>query len=266
MADLRLFLLSVITLVFLHGACAVEYEVINNTPGSAGGIRFDSEIGIPFTKKILGTINEFIWNVFQEQTPSDRKNVPLVRVVIEEYTGPAGFVIYESIINVSAPFLQSVQGDIRWEFTSLLYHEMTHVFQWTGNYTTPRGLIEGFAEYVKLKANYIHPETYTKPGQGDTWDEGYGPTARFLEYCESLSSGFVTTLNKKMRYAYSNQYFVELLGKPVEQLWSEYKNNYGSYKNNYGNYQSNALCLKHNVKRYNILITLIVVIFTLTIA
>ncbi|GMP38442.1 hypothetical protein CsSME_00009687 [Camellia sinensis var. sinensis] len=30
-------------------------------------------------------------------------------------------------------------------------------------------------------------------------------------------------LNMKMRYAFSLNYFVELLGKPVDQLWSEYK-------------------------------------------
>lgn len=208
--------------------------------------------------------SSYIWNVFQEQTPFNRKNVPLVRMIIvrmiiEEYTGPVAFVIYESIIKVSAPFLQNAQCDIRWEFTYLLYHEMTNVFQWTGNYTTLRGLIEVFAEYVKLKANYIHPETYTKAGQGDKWDEGYSPTVRFLEYCESLSSGFAAALNKKMRYAYSDHFFVELLGKPVEQFWSEYKNNNDSY-------QSNALCLKHNVQKYNVLIAMAIVILTLTIA
>lgn len=36
----------------------------------------------------------------------------------------------------------------------------------------------------------------------------------------SLSTRFVAALNKKMRYAYCDQYFVELLGKPLEQLWS----------------------------------------------
>lgn len=60
------------------------------------------------------------------------------------------------------------------------------------------------------------------------WDEGYGVTERFLEYCDSLLPSFKAKLNKKMRERYSDAYFVELLGKPVDQLWIEYKAKYGN--------------------------------------
>lgn len=67
-----------------------------------------------------------------------------------------------------------------------------------------------------------------KPGQGQKWDQGYDVTARFLDYCESLKGGFVAQLNKLMRSGYSDQFFVQLLGKTVNQLWKDYKAKYGN--------------------------------------
>ncbi|KAG8364222.1 hypothetical protein BUALT_Bualt19G0105800 [Buddleja alternifolia] len=51
---------------------------------------------------------------------------------------------------------------------------------------------------------------------------------RFLEYCNDLRSGFVAKLNKKMRNGYSKTFFVELVGKNVDQLWRDYKAKYGN--------------------------------------
>ena len=47
--------------------------------------------------------------------------------------------------------------------------------------------------------------------------------ARFLDHCGDLRNGFVAELNKKMQSGYSDYFFVELLGKTVDQLWIEYK-------------------------------------------
>ncbi|KAI5314755.1 hypothetical protein L3X38_043931 [Prunus dulcis] len=89
----------------------------------------------------------------------------------------------------------------------------------------PRGLVEGIADYVRMKSGFI-PSQWAQPGVGDRWDQGYDVTARFLEYLESLRNGFVTELNKKMRLGYSDDDFVQLLGKNVGQLWTEYKLRY----------------------------------------
>ncbi|KAI9181987.1 hypothetical protein LWI28_020794 [Acer negundo] len=129
-------------------------------------------------------------------------------------------------IHVSAKYIGSYSGDVRREITGVLYHEMTHIWQWNGNGQAPGGLIEGIADYVRLKANYA-PSHWVKPGQGNRWDQGYDVTARFLDYCNSLRNGFVAELNKKMRSGYSNNYFVDLLGKNVDQLWRDYKAKYG---------------------------------------
>ncbi|KAJ0634230.1 hypothetical protein HanPI659440_Chr17g0701861 [Helianthus annuus] len=54
-------------------------------------------------------------------------------------------------------------------FTSLMHHEITHVFQWNGEGKTPAPLVEGIADYTVLKANY-NPPGFNMPGSGDRWD------------------------------------------------------------------------------------------------
>ena len=75
---------------------------------------------------------------------------------------------------------------------------------------------------MRLKAG-LGLSHWVKPGQGDRWDQGYDVTAQFLNYCNSLRNGFVAELNKKMKNGYSDQFFVDLLGKTVDQLWGDYK-------------------------------------------
>ncbi|PWA99620.1 hypothetical protein CTI12_AA005230 [Artemisia annua] len=131
---------------------------------------------------------------------------------VPKYDGAEAFTSGENI-NVSSLYLKGYQGDLKWEFTSLLYHEMTHVFQWNGEGQAP-------------SANY-YPPGFANPGDGDRWDQGYDITARFLEYCDGIIPQFVAKLNKMMRYSFKINYFEELTGKPVDQLWREYKAKYG---------------------------------------
>ena len=125
-------------------------------------------------------------------------------------------------------YINDFSGDVKREITGVLYHETTHVWQWNGNgQSVPGGLIEGIADFVRLKANYA-PAHWVGPGGGDRWDQGYDVTARFLEYCDGLQSGFVAELNKKMRDGYSPSFFQELLGKSVDTLWADYKAAYAN--------------------------------------
>ncbi|KAL3834746.1 hypothetical protein ACJIZ3_009482 [Penstemon smallii] len=81
------------------------------------------------------------------------------------------------------------------------------------------------ADFVRLKAGYA-PSHWVSSGAGDRWDQGYDITARFLDYCDTLRNGFVAELNKKMRDGYSDTFFQDLLGKPVDQIWIDYKARY----------------------------------------
>ncbi|WRX16289.1 hypothetical protein QQP08_008776 [Theobroma cacao] len=219
------FSLIILSLVATQGTLAVEYAVNDNTGNSGGGIRFRNEIGVDYSLQTLSSASDFIWRIFQQNNPAERKNVQRVTLFIENGDGVAFAINNENHVN--ANYLGNYSGDVKREFTGVLYHEMTHIWQWNGNGQTPGGLIEGIADFVRLKANYI-PSHWVQPGQGDRWDQGYDVTARFLDYCNSLRNGFVAKLNKKMRTGYSANYFVELLGKTVDQLWSDYKAKYGN--------------------------------------
>ncbi|XP_024959816.1 uncharacterized protein LOC112500547 [Cynara cardunculus var. scolymus] len=174
----------------------------------------------------MRTINDFIWSVvLQQNDPSDRKPVDSVHTYIVEFDGAAG-IEWGNNINVSSLYLKGVEGDVKTQFTGLMYHEMTHVFQWDGEGTAPSGLIEGIADYTILKV-YDNPYGFANPGDGDSWDQGYTVTARFLEFCDGIVPAFVAKLNKKMRFTYDVKYFENLTGKSVDQLWKEYKAKYG---------------------------------------
>ncbi|XP_071719142.1 uncharacterized protein [Rutidosis leptorrhynchoides] len=206
----------------------MTYTVINEAANTPGGQKF-TNLGIPYTKEILPKIHMYVWNnILQQTNPADRKPIDTVEIFIKDVDGPYEALTDVNKINVSAVALNKYHGDLKWEFTSLMFHEMTHVFQWTCvnaikcNYN----LIEGIADYTILKANY-YPSFFAKPETGNKYDQGYDVTARFLEYCDTLNPSFPAKLNKMMRYAYADSYFKNLTGKPVQQLWKEYKAKYG---------------------------------------
>lgn len=227
MASLVLILSSLAILSPILGIEGVQYTVTNNAATTAGGARFVRDIGVQYTLQQMDASTSFIWRTFLQNSDADRKNVQKVSLFIDDMGG----VAYTSSdqIHVSASYIQGYSGNVKTEFTGVLYHEMTHVWQWNGNGQAPGGLIEGIADYVRLKAGYA-PSHWVKAGQGDRWDQGYDVTARFLDYCNGLRNGFVGELNKKMRNGYSNNYFVDLLGKTVDQLWKDYKAKYANAK------------------------------------
>lgn len=221
MSHYKLFLSLLVTLMVTQAIHAVEYDITNKAQTTPGGIRFTNEIGVDFARQTLTSATDFIWRLFQQNTEADRKNVARVSLIIETMDGVA--YASNNEIHLSANYIAGYSGDLKGEIAGVLYHEMTHIWQWNGNgQPTPGGLIEGIADFVRLKAGYV-PGHWVKPGQGDRWDQGYDVTARFLDYCNGLRNGFVAELNKKMKDGYSGNFFVELLGKTVDQLWSEYK-------------------------------------------
>ncbi|KAK9941981.1 hypothetical protein M0R45_007671 [Rubus argutus] len=225
MAPNNMFIFSLlITLAGLHAAHAVDYEVTNNAGSSPGAVRFNNDIGADYSKQTLISAADFIWKVFQQSTDADRKSVAKVSLFIDNMDGVAYTVLPSNEIHVSASYIAGYSGDLKKEITGVLYHESTHVWQWFGN--APTGLTEGIADFVRLRAGYI-PSHWVQPGEGDKWDHGYDVTARFLDYCTSLKDGFVAELNSKLKTGYSVNYFSDILGKTVDQLWADYKAKYG---------------------------------------
>ncbi|KAH6789837.1 Plant basic secretory protein family protein [Perilla frutescens var. frutescens] len=213
---------SLVALSTIGGGSAVEYTVTNTAENTPGGAKFNTDIGAQYSLQTMDAATNFIWGIFQQTNPSDRKSVDRVSLFIDDMDGVA--YASNNQIHVSARYINSYSGpsDVKTEITGVLYHEMTHVWQWNGNGQAPGGLIEGIADFVRLKAGYV-PSHWVRSGEGDKWDQGYDVTARFLDYCDGLRSGFVAELNKKMRDGYSQSFFEELLGKSVDTLWADYK-------------------------------------------
>ena len=112
------------------------------------------------------------------------------------------------------------------ESIGVITHEMVHCFQNSCEGTAPGGLIEGIADYVRLKAGLSPPHwKKTKEQIGCKWDEGYQKTAWFLEWLEdNRGAGTISRMNETMgRCKYDeDQFWPELFGETVDTLWKRY--------------------------------------------
>jgi hypothetical protein len=114
------------------------------------------------------------------------------------------------------------------EITGVLTHELVHCYQWDGLHTAPGGLIEGIADWVRLNCD-LAPPHWSRDTSG-SWDGGYQHTAYFLDYLEKrFGQGSVRRINETMRAGKYEEkpFWTGLLGRPVEQLWEDYKKSEG---------------------------------------
>ncbi|KAI1410825.1 BSP-domain-containing protein [Hypoxylon sp. FL1857] len=111
------------------------------------------------------------------------------------------------------------------EITGVIVHELVHCYQWNGLGAAPGGLIEGVADWVRLQCELAPP--HWKPDEAPAkWDVGYQGTAYFLQYLETrFGAGTVRRLNEKLRRERYEEkaFWTELVGRPVEQLFEDYK-------------------------------------------
>lgn len=217
-----------VTLLFLVAfmpAHAVKFRVVDRTDYITGCNRFKTEIGSFYTRQLMKAASSFIWRTFDESI-GERKEHDQVTLIIQGFR-PAQRTLVSRTFNdtiffINAEHIQNYSGDARMELTGILLHEMTHVWQWYGNGKAPWGLVNGIADYMRLRAG-LAPKEWARRGSGSRWDEGYAVTAYFLDYCNGLKNGFVTELNKLMKGDYSDDFFPMVLGKTVGELWMDYK-------------------------------------------
>uniref|UniRef100_A0ACD5TNL8 Uncharacterized protein n=1 Tax=Avena sativa TaxID=4498 RepID=A0ACD5TNL8_AVESA len=221
-------LLLAFVFVFVGTAGAVTFEVTNNASMTPGGQRFDVQYGVGHATQVLSEAASFIWTVFN-QKETDRRPINVVALTVVDDTFGGIASTGGSAIELSQRYVGGYTGDLEAELTGVLYHESTHVWQWgLQDYAAHWWVFEGIADFVRLKAG-LGPAHWVAPGQGSSWDKGYDVTARFLDYCDSLvKPGFVAGLNAMMKEnGYSDDYFVQILGKSVDELWNDYKAKYG---------------------------------------
>ncbi|GKT62087.1 plant basic secretory protein [Colletotrichum tofieldiae] len=127
-------------------------------------------------------------------------------------------------IHFSMSYIAGITAERRTdEIMGVLTHEMVHCFQYNAHGTCPGGLIEGIADWVRLNAR-LSPPHWKRDASGN-WDGGYQHTGYFLDYLEGrFGAGTVRRINEKLRTQRykEKEFWTELLGRPVEQLWKDY--------------------------------------------
>ncbi|CAK7220965.1 hypothetical protein SCUCBS95973_004336 [Sporothrix curviconia] len=111
------------------------------------------------------------------------------------------------------------------EIAGVLTHELVHCYQWDGRGTCPGGLVEGIADWVRLRCSLSPPHWKREPAAVGRWDGGYQHTAYFLDYLERrFGDGTVRRLNEKLRLAHydGKTFWPALLGHSVDKLWEDY--------------------------------------------
>jgi hypothetical protein len=129
-------------------------------------------------------------------------------------------------IHLSTKYIEFVpESRQKEEIMGVLVHEMVHCWQHSGFGTAPGGLIEGVADWVRLKAGYAPP--HWKRHTDCDWDAGYERTGYFLEWLEEEHGvDVVRKINEAMRTC---EYDAEKVwegccgGKRIEELWKQYK-------------------------------------------
>jgi hypothetical protein len=132
-------------------------------------------------------------------------------------------------IHLSTNYIEFVpESRQKEEIMGVLVHEMVHCWQQSAFGTAPQGLIEGVADWVRLKAGYAPP--HWKRHIDCEWDAGYERTGYFLEWLEEEHGvDVVRRINEAMRGCEydADKVWHGCCGSGVKDLWEKYKKSVG---------------------------------------
>jgi hypothetical protein len=219
---------------------------IDDDPTHPGSIIFKKIVPDPvkFIQQHSDTLARLIYN---DVTPSIINNVENITYRLHDYDGISGKSGKTPNINIDlssryiADKSQQLGGQtapILAEIRGVLYHELTHGYQWepvgAGGYapgTEFYGFIEGLADYDRLTLGF-HPEARAKKGGSHTG--GYTTTAFFYvwlaqqynidRFGAKLNATAATiapwTLEQALQQIFNNE---GLPTQTVSTLWSQYQ-------------------------------------------
>lgn len=141
------------------------------------------------------------------------------------YTTPKDLDEDHKEIHINTKYIRTRTGDVRHELLGVICHELVHCFQWNARGTCPGGLIEGMADWVRLRAGL--GAKHWRQEAGGEWDGGYQHTGYFLDWLEGrFGEGTVRRLNGCLRqgeYRDEKVFGACCKGEKVRELWKEYK-------------------------------------------
>lgn len=152
---------------------------------------------------------------------------------LEAISAPLKLILLFFLQDFSLRYIKSIKkapDGAQWDTTGayeikgVLVHELVHCFQYNGKGHCPGGLIEGIADWVRLRARLGAPH-WRHDVVPEKWDAGYEKTAYFLEFLETkFGEGTVRRMNEALRVdKYQGADFWDgLFGEKVDELWKEY--------------------------------------------
>jgi hypothetical protein len=212
----------------MESVCKVPVEFSND-----GAPTFDKtfpEGGEAAMQEALCTICSIL---FKE--PEDVKGNPKqVSLKIYAFDGVANASPQSGHINFSSNHIENFSGssaeDAYTELFGVLVHEGHHLFQ--ASNTGPGGMVEGMADYVRIRAELYGPNR--KPQKGGNWDSPYTTGGFFFSYLHGANklhdieysspdpqSG--RALHARQMSNWNVSAFQEIFGKDVSELWNEYQ-------------------------------------------
>lgn len=157
-------------------------------------------------------------------------NVRSISLILRDFAGVA-YTTGKDIdfehkeIHFNTGYIEGIKPELLTsEITGVLVHEMVHVWQWNGLGECNSGLIEGVADWVRLKAE-LAPPHWKKRAKDCEWDNGYDVTGYFLEWLEGeFGEHIVVKMNQKLREKYEEENFWREMcaGTDVRELWARY--------------------------------------------
>ncbi|KAL7820862.1 peptidase of plants and bacteria domain-containing protein [Trichoderma gracile] len=152
-----------------------------------------------------------------------------VTLILEDFSGVAYTVGTSSDnnakeIHFSQSYIAHVdRSRLATEIDGVLTHELVHCFQYNGQGKAPGGLIEGIADWVRLRCGLAPP--HWRQEVKDNWDAGYQHTAYFLDYLERrFGNGTVRRINEGLRVNRYDErsFWLQLFAQDVRSLFADY--------------------------------------------
>ncbi|ONK81914.1 uncharacterized protein A4U43_C01F34220 [Asparagus officinalis] len=146
-------LAALVAISALAPSYAVIYSASNSAIGTPGGDRFQHQVGLDYALDVLEKGSSSFWYAFAQQNETDRKNVTEITVTItQSMIGISDNV--NGDIRVNSKYIGNFSGDVKEEFTGIVYYELARALQWDGQGQAPAGLLTGVADFFRLKAGY----------------------------------------------------------------------------------------------------------------
>lgn len=169
-----------------------------------------------------------VLNLLYDVPSAHRPGTRSVTLILREMDGVAyttGIDLDEDHkeIHFNLNYINRTRPDQRHELLGVVCHELVHCFQWNAEGTCNGGLIEGIADWVRLRAG-LAAKHWKREASGD-WDGGYQHTGYFLDWLEhKFGPGTVRKINGCLRKGeYDDDLFKECCeGHSVKKLWKEY--------------------------------------------